>query len=374
MAITFESIPNNYSPSGNPLSYVFSSDQTGQSNFFYKLETLLDGSVVSEDVVYPQADEYSQFDVSPIIDNLIPKPTLTSDIGIEAESIDQISLKVTEVYGSPAVDQATLTSSQTYTFKAELELSEWETKDFATDYVNLKWLTDVPDNNFRVIRGQDVMCSILLAGMVSTTITWYDSSGLVLDTFNSPPAMYTLLQLNLSSSNMTLLYGGGSYDDVAYFIITIGMSEQLTITYVDDYCNGIHALVWLNKYGTFDQYPIEHNVSQKSEIESRSYKKRYGQWSGTDFEYDHTSSGNLDFEKIIDDKGMLVTNYMTDTIQNWFVSVYDSVQHYLYDPTGLLFRCNLSNRGYKNKQGRFEDLISEELNYSKTNNRKSIKL
>jgi len=373
MAIIFHNIPNDYSPSGNPLSYVFSSDQTGQANFSFKVETLLGGALVSEDQVFPQSSNRSQFDISPIVDNILPKPSITSSLHSALDIIDTISLRVTEVYGDPATDQAALASTETYCFKAELDPAEWEDKDFNVDYLGVKWMTDTPNNQFRVIKGQDVICGMLKDIPTGITITFYDVNGVLLDTYNDS-AFYRYWQINASSDNLQAVYGGLDFNDVSYFEITLTGSETLRFTYVTDYCFDVHALVWLNKYGTFDQYPIEHNVTSETDIESRSYKTRYGQWNGTEFVYDHTSSGNKDFEKTMQDKGMLVTNYMTDTIQNWFVSSYDSVLYYLHNTTGLLFSLNITNRSYKEKQGRFDDLIMEEMNYEKTNNRNSIKL
>ena len=130
----------------------------------------------------------------------------------------------------------------------------------------------------------------------------------------------------------------------------------------------------MNKYGSFDQFPIEHNVTSRSEIESNSFKKKYGAWVGNDYLYNSNSSGNTDFEKTITDKGTLVTNYMTESVQNWFVTAYESPKAYLYNTTGLQFSLSLKANSYKSKQGRFEDLIMEEMEYEKTMPRKSIKL
>lgn len=374
MAITFESIPNDYSPSDNPLTYVFSSDETGQPNFSFKVETLLDGSVVAEDRVYVERTDRSHYDVSPNIKNLIPKPTLTSGIGEQLDSIGQISLRVTESYGDPIADQATATSSQTYTFKACLSPKEWESTDFTT-YLNTKWLTDVENNIFKVIRGQDVFTALLADTNLGITINWYDINQNVLDTFVSPALPYTFIQFNFSDSNMQLIYGGVQpYSDVSYFTCQVNTSEILTILYVDDYCYDAHALVWLNKYGTYEQYPILHNVIEKTSIESRGYKKKYGQWDGTDFEYSHLNSGNIDFEKIMQDDKTLVTDYLTETTQNWFVSAYDSPEAYLYSTDGIEYRGRITGRTYEKKKGRFEDLIMEEVKFEDTNNRRSVKL
>ena len=65
---------------------------------------------------------------------------------------------------------------------------------------------------------------------------------------------------------------------------------------------------------------------------------------------------------------------MTDTIQNWFVSTYDTLTHFLYNTEGILFRINVKSLSYKKKNGRFDELIMEELRYEKTMPRKSIRL
>jgi hypothetical protein len=216
-----------------------------------------------------------------------------------------------------------------------------------------------------------MLCTITHA----INILFYDASGALLDGYLSPTELNKYWQLNVSSENLSIIYAGaGTFDDVASFTVQIGSSELLTFIYVDDYCFDIHELVWLNKYGTFDQYPIEHNVTKKTDIESRSYKKKYGEWIGLKYSYDHNSSGNIDFEKMMKDKGELVTNYMTDTIQNWFVTAYESPQCYLYNTLGLLFRATLKNTNYRIKQGRFDDLIMEEMDYEKTMTRKSVGL
>ena len=374
MAITFESIPNDYSPSDNPLTYVFSSDETGQANFSFKVETILNGSVVSEDEVFIEVSDRSHFDCSPVITNLMQMPRLTEDLSTSMDTIYTIQLRVTELYGDPIAEEATATSTTLYTFKASLSPEEWEIKDFAVDYLDTKWLTDVPSNTFRVIRGQDVISSILTRIPQAITIVFYDVNDIVLDTYIGANEFNRLWQVNVSSGNLSVIYTGLDYNDVSYFTVQVGTSELLTFIYIDDYCHGINELVWLNKYGTFDQYPIEHNVTNKSEVEPRSYKKKYGGWSGDEYVYDSNSSGDVDFEKIIKDKGELVTNYMTDTIQNWFVSAYDSPQAYLYGVGGVEFRLRLTNTGYQKKDGRFDDLIMEEMSYVKTMNRRSVKL
>ena len=373
MAVTIYSTPQLYAPSDNPLSFTFGSDQTGQTNFSYKVQTILDGTVVSEDQVFAQSSNRGHFDCSPIVMNLMQLPRITNDLSTNMDIISTLVIRVTERYGDPIADQDSADSVSVNTFKASLPDSEWEDKDFEGEYLDNLWLTDAPDNVFRVIRGQAVIGAMLTSGLNSLVVRFYDSSDILLDTYSVAHA-YQYWQVNLSSTNLSAVYLGVDYNDVAYFTTEIGASDVCTYYYVDDYCNGIHSLVWMNKYGTFDQYPIEHYVSSESTVQVRSYKKKYGNFSGTDFVYDVNSSGNLDFEKTITDKGTLVTNYMTDTIQNWFVSTYDTLTHFLYNTEGILFRINVKSLSYKKKNGRFDELIMEELRYEKTMPRKSIRL
>ncbi len=372
MAITFESEPNNYNPSGNPITYVFSSDQTGQANFSFKVETILNGSVVSEDRVFVEVSNRAHFDCSPVVINLLQKPRLTTDLETNMDTIYTLQLRVTELYGDPVAEEATLTSATQYTIAASLPNDDWKT--FTFNYLNNKWLTDVPNNTFKVIEGQDVIASILTNASQSFTINFYDSSEAILDTYVSPATFYRLRQLNLSDNNLLVIYGGSSFDDVASFDVQVGGSEVLTFIYVEQECYNIHSLVWLNKYGTFDQYPIEHNVTEKTSIESRSFKKKYGSWVGDNYLYDFNNAGDTDFEKTMTDNGSLVTNYMNDVTQNWFVSAYESPQAYLYDTNGLQYRLRITGSSYTKKKGRFDDLIMEELEYSKSMNRRSVKL
>jgi len=374
MAITFHSIPNNYSTSDNPLGYVFSSNQTAQANFSYRVQTILNGSIVSEDKIFPEVSTRGHFDCSSVVLNLMQKPRITEAISTALDTIYTLQLKVIEFYGVTPIEQANATSTSIYTFKAALPPKEWEVIDFETDYLDLKWLTDAPSNLVKIIRGADVICAMLNSGTLTLTIRFYDSSGALLYSFNQDD-FHNYRQLNLSSSNMASIYfGAGTYDDVARFEVSIGTSEILTFIYVDDYCDDVHEVVWLNKFGTFDQFPIEHNVIETFDVEARSYKKKYGAWSGINYEYSADASGSIDFEKTITGKGTLVTSYMTDTVQNWLVSVYDSPQAYLYSIAGLLFRLNLKNKSHRYKQGKYDDLIMEEMDYDNTMPTKSIKL
>lgn len=373
MAITYNTIPQTYSPSDNPLLYVFESDQTGQANFSFKIETILDGTVVSEDRVFPERSNVAHWDASHIVKDLMNLPRVTGALITDMDTISTLQIRVTESYGDPIADGANLLSTITNTFKASVEQDQFESVDWFLDYANTKWFTDVPNLSNIVIKGQDVICAMLSDSAQDYTIRFYDSAGGLLDTYinNQNNA---LVQFNLNDANLAAVYGGIDFNDVASFTIQVGTSEVLSFTYLIEYCWGIHSMLWVNNYGTYDQYLAEHNNREKVTLEGMQYRKPYGQWNGTDFVYNQQNAGYRDFVKSKKRKGELITEYMTAEVQNWLVGIYESPQHFLYDPSGILFPFRVTNTSYELKQARFDELISEVITYEAGITKNSIKL
>jgi hypothetical protein len=68
MAISFFQEPQLFTPATNPIIWVFSSDQTGQANFSYKVELIINGALFGTYELYPMFDTYAKFDASECID------------------------------------------------------------------------------------------------------------------------------------------------------------------------------------------------------------------------------------------------------------------------------------------------------------------
>lgn len=373
MAITYTQEPNAYAPSDNPLLYVFSSDQTGQANFSFKIETILDGAVVSEDRVFPERSNYAHWNASPIVLDLMNMPRITSALYTDMNTISTLQIRVTESYGDPIADGANLLSTQSLTFKAAVEDEQFETVDYDTDYRNTKWLTDVPNNEFTVMIGQDVICSMLSGTTEDYTINFYDVTGSILDTHVENDTV-NLVQFNLNDTNLKAVYGGLDFDDVASFDIQVGTSEVLTFVYQKEICWYLSSMLWVNNYGTYDTYLVEHNNRERVNLDAMSWRKSYGQWDGTSYEYNRQSSGYKDFVKDKKRSGTLITDYMTTLTQNWLVTLYESPEHFLYDSTGLLFPFRVTNSSYELKQARFDELVDEKIEYQQSTTKRSIKL
>jgi hypothetical protein len=133
-------------------------------------------------------------------------------------------------------------------------------------------------------------------------------------------------------------------------------------------------MLWVNNYGSYDTYLVEHNNRERVNLEAMSWRKPYGQWDGTSYEYNRQATGYKDFVKDKKRSGTLITDYMTTLTQNWLVTLYESPEHFLYDSTGLLFPFRVTNSSYELKQARFDELVDEKIEYQQSTTKRSIKL
>jgi hypothetical protein len=131
MAITFNQIPQVLTPSDNDVMFVFTSNQSGQPNFEFKVEVLVNSVVVSQELIFPLSGGTAYFNVSDTIKSLYSNPLIPTDISIfndlliNTGATRSIQLKVTERYGTTIQDEATLTSSAVDVFKASLSDEDW---------------------------------------------------------------------------------------------------------------------------------------------------------------------------------------------------------------------------------------------------------
>ena len=101
--------------------------------------------------------------------------------------------------------------------------------------------------------------------------------------------------------------------------------------------------------------------------------KQFGNWVGNNFVYSLDQTGELDVLKRLKETGELVTDYLSESIYNWLVNeLYKSPRVYLFDVDNNFIQIKVENRNFKNKTVRFDDLLSEVINYSKSQITNSI--
>ena len=290
-------------------------------------------------------------------------------------TLQDLSLTVTENYGTPAINVGTTTSTVTRTWKAGLSDEDFITKDFDTDYVTKKFLTNVPrGTNIQMTRGQDVYLEMIDdSGAVSSFFNFYDSDGILLETL-SQNNTFGIWQLNMKDSILDALLTV-SIADVAYFTVKIGLfCETLTYEYFDDYCNYPFSLMWMNEYGAKDSYVFKHNNELKASVKESSYRSQFGKWVGNSFVYSVTDSGQIDYVKQIKQSGTITTDYITEEFQNYLVEIFDSPFYLLYDINGYSIAIVVNASSYSFDQSRFDELLMLEVKYDKASSKRSLTL
>jgi hypothetical protein len=214
MAITFHQQPATYSPSDNPLVFVFSSNQTAQPNFFFRIRTKYNGNQVSVDDVFPQVGSRAMFDASNIMKQLAIQPELKNQV-FWSRNLERLNIEVIEFYGTTPVAQASLESDTIRFWKSSV--SEYRfTKGFA-DYVTGERLalTRMPrGKRHKLIKGQDTGVSYITRGLTGCQ---------GLKVFNAVGDVIGVVNVNCAFNNV-FTYATGQAPTLADFATQIGLT------------------------------------------------------------------------------------------------------------------------------------------------------
>lgn len=358
MAVVFHQQPPNYSTSDNPLLYVFESNQTTQENFSFIVETKVNGVTVSTERIFPEVFGNAHWDASQVVKTSVYKPRRPTDL-FEGIDLPMVQVTVTENYGTTPVNQASASSGSIMVFKAKLEEEEWKHTNVFSEFVDQRFLTDVPNATILATREQDVFSQILSNDEYELIFSFYDSSGVLQGNHSSGNIYNPLWNINASYDNLIAVFP--ALDSIAYVEIVLGDSDKLTILYMDEDCINKSVISWINKYGAFDQFVFTHYNERRGTVDSQFYEKQFGTWDGTTYSFNETY-GSIETVKTISPTGYIVSGWLTKEVQNWLVTLYQSIGVMLDNEKTI----RITTSSYTEKTQRFEELINEEITYTMT--------
>jgi hypothetical protein len=367
MAVTIHQTPPTYSTSDNPLVYVFSSNQTAQTNFFYRVRTFLNGNLSSVDDVFPQVGIRAMFNASKVVKSLVPFPEISQNLMWSNNKLKSLYVTVTEVYGTTPTEQASATSATTYTWKGSVSDFNF-TQGFGAYTTGVrKFLTRIPRERQTILRGQDTGFVLITqgGGSVVQTVTAYDADNVSLGNLvaNTTAGMR---QFNLKASVVASELSIANPNDIKFVTIETDISETLYFEYWDG-CFDAHSLLWLNDMGSFDTFIFEHNKRLSGDVQGFDYIKPFGAWSGNDFVFNLQNAGVKTVFTRQTDKGLIATDYIGQNNQNFLTETFKSPIHILYSTTDSPKPINPTARRFELEQARFEELISLEMTYDYSN-------
>ena len=121
MSVTIHNTPQLFTPSDNPVTWTFSSDQTAQPNFSFLVEVYVNNALQAIEKVFPENGIYAHFDASAYASNACNTPIIAADLMGDASNNALIKIKVIEFYGDPPAEEAELESANVTVWKARLD-------------------------------------------------------------------------------------------------------------------------------------------------------------------------------------------------------------------------------------------------------------
>jgi hypothetical protein len=418
MAITITQTPQLITPSDNPIVYVFKQqdDVSGVDKFNVSfIVKVYSGGEIGTFEVYPELYDgsfyFGKLEISDKIRSFISNHSVSHPVGTtykgwyDPSNWRECYIEVIEKYSlsantDPTVNVSTLTtSSLSYVFKASLNRKEFANWDYTAYQIGNNesyFLTDKPS----VVIGSIRRYEETTKKDDTTILSWIEGLGtdytVRVKFLNSSSATITSLTITIPLANhgtvgayrlnmLELLDRGdiiqSTYDNcvaVEFFLsdsfgLTLN-SARYTVTFSDVCFDNGANILWLNKYGSYDNFRFTYNSRYKAKIESKSYSKKQGEWNAISNSYNvnNNTFGKIDYLKTITKQLELSSDWLNETVQNWLVQLYESPLIYLNEGTEME-NVVVTDSSYQIKQFEHDELFNEVINIEFTDY-KSISL
>jgi hypothetical protein len=386
MAITILQEPLLYTPASNEILWTFSSDQTGQPNFSYKVQLYIEGALFGTYELYPMQGAYCKFDASEYLRSFVSTHPeyLTSFNWVSQDQAVSVRIIVFESYGTPPVLEASVDSAGNYAFNGALRYEQFNAFNSMTywlDYSNglnpqplTSYPADVPQFTpfrdpffvgFFANRDHEYYELKLQIFDVTGTIT-YSHLGLIDMDF-----IVNMLDISPASMDSTGWTAGVEWADCYYYEVTlIATSDTLPYTsqssipirlYLDRECLRFdhQRLYWVNKFGIIEQYSFNKLRIDSSNVQNFGYQVQRGSWVDGFYNLGLTDAEKKSAMKTAEDKIVLNSDWMKPAVQNWLVrELYESPQVWLFD--GGIFKPVVVENNQNVLKSRFKDGLIQE--------------
>lgn len=358
MALTIYQSPDAYSLSGNPLTFVFSSDQSGQANFSYKVEVSIDAVLIETHFLLPEFGAKCHFDASDICERYCQAPEeLATDI-YNASTDVSLTVDIIENYGTPPSDW--LNSATTIDVikgkQRKADFLNFTPADYVFGAAKL-WQTKFPraeknyinlalDNKFQYITNA--------ATLILTVVLKND--GIVVATKFSPLVVQenvSLVNINTTVLINDYLFSQANIDASNNIEIEwdsgVAQSETLTL-WLDDRCysSSYKHLVFMNTLGAFENYTFIKRTVEKTKIKGIGFEQQFGYYDAAGA-YVYNLGGVTDYVKQLEDTIGVQSDWVSESEYAFLCQeLLTSPVVYLQSGSDLI-KVKVQSRGYKLK-------------------------
>ena len=417
MAVTIVQTPDKFTPSDNPIVYAFKQPLSISGNTKYNVsfvvKTFVNGAEIGTFEIFPElstSDHYGKIDLSDKVRGYIPNhpvnnTTASPTFLYDTQNYVETYITIQEKYSiDPNVDPTTqvsaTTSGVTIPFKGSLSRSEfavWDHSEYKKGGLSKQFLTT---RSYTSAYGVTSYTATEKKGY-TTILSYFDNSDL-----DTPTNYYVKFIYQIPSGNVTQTTTFTSSYQGAVSAIRFNLQEQLDLGNITqstyDNCTGVIIalqdlsnvgrmglytiyfsdvcfdkganLLWLNKYGSYDNYRFTYNSRISAKIESKSFSKRQGEWNAANNTYsvNNNTFGKIDYLKTITKQLELSSDWLTEDEQAYVVNLYESPLVYINEGTEVE-NVVITNSAYQLKQSEHDELFNEIVNIEFTD-KKSITL
>lgn len=372
MSVTIHTNPQSYTPSDNPVTWKFSSDQTGQPNFSYLVEVYVNAVLHSRHQIFPERGIYAHFDAKDIASISTSPPVMSTSLYQDASNNAQMYIKVIERYGTTVTSHADATSSTVTVFKGCLSDQDFVDYD-STDYIyaaTKKWLTLFPRTEQYLCGMTESMWMLFVTDTTATlfNVALYDENDtpIASDSISiSPSARITAFNISPAIIISATAITAGDFTTCAYYEVfiddgAINFSERFRV-YVDRECDkyGTQRLQFLSSIGSVESFSFTKANTNKRDVTRFGHEKQFGEWDASDnFVYDTATGREVDHIAMSNGKMTISSDWMSQGVQNWLSrELYESPLVFLGTD---LKRVKVLNSSYNYKQ-EITDMLFQEV-------------
>ena len=359
MAVTIEQSPStDFVLSGNPIIWVFSSNQTGQVNFSYYVEVYVDGVLNSSHQVFPESGIYGKFDASQIAESELTAPTIPTDInGVDA-GFARVNVKVYERYGTTPTLQASSTSNAKTVIKGKLFTNTWINSDINEYFIDddgKKFLTNCPE--FKLRSSEDLFLYSIVDSYTSNVtvhLNYKDVDGVSLNTESIVNTGYRLNAYSLSYSILDGYYSLVNVSTVEVYIEDVDniISETIIINIDKCYKPDTTRLHFLNQLGGVDAFTFDAVSKRSMSTQTNSFLTTQGGFDGAAYTYSTTNSQTGNYQVTSNTKLMLESNWINEDIMQWLNDNLFTSPYILMETANGLQRVANTSASVKYKKNR----------------------
>ena len=411
MAITINKTPENrFNPITIPTEFSVSSTNVNQPNFKYICDVYVDGETGyyrMKQSPHP-TNGYTVFDVGGIMKSFLssdaPKSSTLLQFQHASNSYKLYTLKFGEEYGPSSAIIAypnlqNLTTNFYGVTNATLDFDEWAgtfrtMNDFTVLNSSKKFLTNSPTTQtvYPSTRAYLYFLNNTAAANAADYVEYkgyYNNNLTVQVQFDTTQNQTKRIQyVGCGYVNLQLLAGtepGFSNGTGALPFFTAQLVDKYTVQLFDgtgqpiselrtfnvgEDCNigDTYQLIFQNKLGGYDTFSFRSFADKSYSVTTKdNFKKRFGAWNGTDYEYEPYQRGITQYNTIYKDRIVIKSDWISEDESQWLHELVTSPDVYMViDGREQLMAINIVDTEYSVKKFNKDQLFNLQLTIEKS--------